>query len=1010
MERPADSASDVPRRRWRRVKRGAVVIAALAALVAALGFGLAPRLLRDALEKDGSAFLRRRVTVAEIKVNPFILTVDVNGLNVADRDAPTLVSWEALHVRLAPWRLLQGYAGVAEVKLTRPFVRAALDAKGVLSVQDLLDGDGTPPAPAPPPGTPPKRRLGVALDRLEIIEARVTFADATRHPTFESELGPLTIRLDDFRTTGDTDSPYSLRGSTEAGETFEWKGTVHSEPLRSAGAIAFTGLQLPKYGPYQVDAAPALLVERGVASIRADYAFELGTAGRFFKVSRLALLVTELQLARRRDAARAVELPRLEVNGVEVDVLGRTASVAEVKVVGGRLIPRRERDGHLAILDMLELPPLHPRRARPRRRGLRRPRPRPQRRRWRWSVATVSVEQLAVDAEDLRAPRPVRLPLTGVNVTLTGLKSEPAVACPLTASLRWGDRGTLSLRGTVRPFAASGELAIEAAGLDLAPVAPYADGASPLRFTGGALGLAARTTFDASGPAPRWTFAGDVRLDEARFRHPARDEELVRWRSLELLGVEVSSARRAAVRVIRFTEPRLRGVVFEDGSTGLLPASPPEAAPGEAAKEGPVAGQAGAETATPAVPAAPAAPVTPAGAQPWRATVGLFQVLRGSLTFTDRSVQPPVHVALTDVEARVANLSTDPKVRSTVEVKAEVDGGAAITMAGTLNPLQQGAYTDLLVRTKGVDLTPLGPYAGKHLGYLIQKGKLDLELAWKVEERKVKAGNVVRFDQFTLGDSTGSPDATSLPVRLLLAILTDKDGVILLDVPVGGDLDDPSFRFGRAILHTVKSLLVKLATSPFSALAALAGGGQEDLSLIEFAPGQASLDEAARKRLELLGKSLAARPRLGLELTGATDPLRDGEALRRLELERLLRRTKGAAQRPPADEAQVVVAPEERLRWLTAAQAAVGAPATPAPPAAGGKQAATPPDAAALEAGLLGRLTLPPEALPSLATARAQATREALLANGLDAARVFLVEGSERARKEPGPRAYFGVR
>jgi hypothetical protein len=55
-------------------------------------------------------------------------------------------------------------------------------------------------------------------------------------------------------------------------------------------------------------------------------------------------------------------------------------------------------------------------------------------------------------------------------------------------------------------------------------------------------------------------------------------------------------------------------------------------------------------------------------------------------------------------------------------------------------------------------------------------------------------------------------------------------------------------------------------------------------------------------------------------------------------------------------------------------------------------------------------VTVPPEALPALATARAQSARDALLAAGLDPARLFLVEGSERARKEPGPRAYFGVR
>ena len=966
-----------PRRPWRRrLRRTAIVLAVLAAVVAVLGFLVAPRLIRNALEKDGSAYLRRRVTVAEVRVNPFTLSIDVDGLVVADRDAPRLVAWEKLHVRLAPWRLLQGYAGVAEVRLTRPFFRAALDRQGRLNVQDLLDGDGAPPPAPPPPGQARPRRLGVALDLLEVVEARVAFADATRRPEFESELGPLSFRLEDFRTTGDGDSPYSLRGATEAGESFEWQGTVRSDPLRSAGTIAFKGLSLPKYSPYQVDAAPGLLIERGTASIETRYGLELGTATPFFKLDDLRLLVEDLRLARRRDASRALDLPRLEVNGVDVDVLGKTARVSEVKVLGGRLTPRRERDGHFALFEMLEPPPGPPGPPSA----------------WRWSVATVAVDQLTVDAEDLMAPRPVRVALSAVKVSLTGLTQDPAVTCPLSASFRWEDRGTVSLSGTIRPFARSGELALEVANLDLRPVGPYADSASPLRLAGGTLGVKARASWDAAGESPRWTFAGDVRVDDLILRHPTRDEELVRWRSLELLGVNATSARRASLRVFRLTEPRLRGVIFEDGTTGLASAAG-TAADGDA----------------PASSAAPAARRPPAGSPPWRASVGLVQVRRGRISLTDRSTQPPVNTALTDLEARIVDLSSDPGTRSTVEVSARVDGAGSVTATGTVNPLRQDAYTDLGIRSHAIDLTPLGPYAGKHLGYLIQKGKLDLELSWKVEERRLKSGNVIRLDQLTLGDETHSADATSLPVKLLLAILTDKDGVILLDVPVDGDLDDPTFRLGRAIWHTLKSLMVKLAASPFSALAALAGGGQEDISLIEFAPGEATLDEAAHKRIELLGKSLAARPALGLELSGATDPARDGEALRRLELERLLRRTKAAAQRPPVGEEAVTVAPEERHRWLAAAHAAAF-PAAAGPAPGAGKGEAPPPTDAAMEAVLLGAIALPPESLPTLAAARAQAARDALLATGLDPARLFLVEGSDRTRREPAPRAYFGVR
>jgi hypothetical protein len=312
-----------------------------------------------------------------------------------------------------------------------------------------------------------------------------------------------------------------------------------------------------------------------------------------------------------------------------------------------------------------------------------------------------------------------------------------------------------------------------------------------------------------------------------------------------------------------------------------------------------------------------------------------------------------------------------------------------------------------------VDLTPLDPYAGKHLGYGLQKGKLDLDLAYKVQDRALQSGNVARFDQFTLGDATNSPDATSIPVRLALALLKDRDGVILIDVPIEGRTDDPEFKLGRVIWRTVLNVLVKVATSPFSALASLVGGSKEDISLVEFTPGEARLDEAALKRIDLLAKSLAQRPGLSLELEASADADVDGAAIRRLHLERSLRRQKLEARGDqPTQEAveAAQVLPEERPRLVEALfRKAFPPPASP-PKATPGVPPPAPPTAAEQEARLLEATSVLPEELPSLAASRDGSVRQALLGAGLDPARLFSVQGGDRAKKERGARAYFSVK
>jgi hypothetical protein len=959
-----------PARRW--LRRGGIA-AGVVAGYAILGFLVAPPILRSTLVERASAALRREVTVAKVKVNPFALSVTVEGLAVTHRGGAPFVAWDSLYVRLAPLRLLRGELGVAEIHLVRPALHVGLDAEGRLAFQDLLD-----PAPAGAPAVgpaaapaPAKASEGVAvfLGKLAVEEARVVFLDQTRKPAFSTTLGPVSIRLESFRSRGGGDSPYSFAATTDSGETLRWTGTVRTEPLRSAGTLAFDRITLPKYTPYLSDDVLPADLKDGILDLETRYELEWGTARRLLRLSGGKLLVERLALSPHGVRDAPLDLPRIEVNGIEADALARTARVAEVIVRGGTLRARREAGGAVELLRMV--PPPAAKDAAPKAP-------------WAWTVDRVAVARATVRVEDLTTPRPVAFALTDLDLTLAPVEGRPQAVSRLAASAVYAGRGRIALSGPVKPLGSAGTLDLEVSDVDLVPVSPYLEPDVVARLAAGRVGVKARATFDASGKAPRWTFAGDVRLDGLSVAEEG-NEDLLRWRALEVSGIDASSTPpRVSVRLVRLVDPRAKVYVWEDGATSLVRATRPR--PAAKADEGKGAG-----------PAAPA----------WRTSIAAVRVEGGRASLVDRTVTPAALVNVTKADARVTKLSTDPGVRSTVDVALELEG-SPVTIKGALDALRNDAYTDLTIASKGVDLTPLGPYGGKFLGYGIQKGKLDLDLRYKVEDRNLAGANVVTVNQFTLGEKTDSPDATRIPVRLALALLQDKDGVILLDVPVEGKLDDPDFKLGKVIWHTVLNVLVKVATSPFRALAALAGGGDADLSMAEFVPGTATPAPAAQERFQLLARSLGQRPALGLELEGSADPVQDGVVLRRAALERGLRRAKAASLRPvPASLDAVALAPEERVRLVHAAYEAAFPPSPAAAPRAG--EAPAPITAQQMEEQLAAREELPPDALRALAADRAQRAREALVAAGLDPARIFLVaEGA--ASKEPAPRVYFSVR
>ena len=247
----------------------------------------------------------------------------------------------------------------------------------------------------------------------------------------------------------------------------------------------------------------------------------------------------------------------------------------------------------------------------------------------------------------------------------------------------------------------------------------------------------------------------------------------------------------------------------------------------------------------------------------------------------------------------------------------------------------------------------------------------------------------MRIDQFTFGHSVESKDATKLPVRLAVSLLTDRHGVIQLDLPVSGSLDDPKFSVWGVVLMVLKNLLLKAATSPFALLSSLFGQG-EDLSWLEFEPGHADIPPEDRAKLDTLGKALYERPGLRLEVEGHADPARDREALRRLGLERKVKaqKVKDMVGSGSDANAAIAVSVAEYPKYL---KLAYGAEKIDKPRNAIGMVKDIPVDE--MERLILAAIVVTEDDLRLLARQRAQVARDHILrGRKIETERVFVLE------------------
>ncbi len=344
----------------------------------------------------------------------------------------------------------------------------------------------------------------------------------------------------------------------------------------------------------------------------------------------------------------------------------------------------------------------------------------------------------------------------------------------------------------------------------------------------------------------------------------------------------------------------------------------------------------------------------------------------GSALFADYSITPSFATGIVDLDGTISGLSSQPNSRAKVQLAGKVDRYAPVDITGEVNLFAAAKYSDIALNFRNMELTTFNPYSGKFAGYNISKGKLSTELRYKIEDRKLDAQHHIVVDNLEFGDKTDSKDAAPIPIKLAVALLKDRQGVIDLQVPVGGSLDDPKFRLGPIIWKAILGLLTKIVTAPFAALGALFGGGEE-LAYVDFSAGSAELPANQIEQLNKLASALAERPQLRLDVPVTLLAAEDSKAIAAANLQ---------ARVPALADAPDEAAQRKRLTQLealykTSMKIAPEYPAETQTESGVDWNART----AWIEARLLEGLQPDQPTLETLARQRAQAVQSAVLAN-----------------------------
>ncbi|MFM4907288.1 DUF748 domain-containing protein [Aeromonas veronii] len=860
-----------------------------------------------------------QLTLGEIDVGLRNPSISLGATALLDAKQQTIIGFEQLFITpnlQASWQ--QKGVVLSAVTLTKPVVQLQrlADKKGDvrLNLTDALATQLTP-APAPEPETASAPLL-VDIASVNVTDGHVRYQDQRK----ESEPGwlpPLnlekvTLKIDNLRTEANHPTAYQLSAAINGKSSLAAHGKLDVMSGMGQGKVSLKQVELKPFAPLW---APYLKLDlaKGHANAEVEYQLKEGKQGVLWQLSK-GKLTLDNWLLKKHKGDEFARFGQLALSELAVDGQKQSLQIGKVTLqqplLKATLNPQQELD--LADL-LIEQAPAKPvkgahaanevannaapksaQQAKTAGNGKKHAPDKP----WQWQIKQILIDKGDLTLTESSSGKPQARQLSGLKLALGPLGSKGEQPSKLTLATQFNQSSPLAFDGqlTLTPFTLSGD--INQQGLPLTLAQPYLADLVRIKVQNGL--LSSKTRLDlattAQGDLSKLTLQGGLDINGLKVVDRADNQRLLEFNTLALTGLTYDGiSQQMRIKDIALNKPFARIEINEDGTTNLQQLLLPQ-------------------------PAAANSTHATAGskAPDFRFTIDQLRTEQGNLRFADRSLSQDFVADIASLGGQSRHISNIPGQRSDLAFNGKVDRYAPVTISGGTNLLVANPILDIAVAFHNLELTTFTPYSGTYAGYAIDKGQLSMKLHYKLEGNRLEGDNDITIKKLQLGEKIKSDQAKDLPLGLAIALLSDANGVIQMNLKVKGDLDQPDFSIGNIFWDVLGNTLSKAITSPFSLLASLADG-TEDLDELPFLPGDPDLTPTQQEKLVKLAQALKDRPKLSMNIRGKVNFNEERPILQRQKLERVLAKLTGnqadldLLEQDPALQEALAQAYEERF-------------------------------------------------------------------------------------------------
>ncbi|MDD4915205.1 MAG: DUF748 domain-containing protein [Methylococcales bacterium] len=846
----------------------AAVLISIMAVYALSGFYLLPAVLHSKLpallsEKTGQQF-----SLQAVSFNPFKFKLALQGFAANSPQGDKLLGFEALHIDFDAYASLKELALVFdEITLLKPQVDVQRLADGRFNLGSLI-----PPKSADTPDKTDRPAPPLTLRHISIRDGQLNWLDMQHARPQSESLNDVNFSLTNLNTQSRAAAALELGLAFASGGSLRWQGDLQLQPISSKGHLNIETLSLPKIRQlFLADNLP-VDIAGGNLSLYGDYQAELAASVPGVQITNAGLELKQLEVANPNSHDSLLAIPSVVVSGMTADSGKRRLDIGKIVSNDARISATLQQDGHLNYqalfagqTDAAPAAAQAPAAAGPN---------------WQISLAELALKNYTLNFSDQSRKTPQLQQLTAIDINLRQITSPPTTKSPLQFSALLNNAGKIRMTGDIGLSQASAALDIDIGGVKLKPFQDYLNDYLVLELVEGELNTRGHLQLQAKD-ALQLAFQGDAGLGNLITRDKLSNKDFVKWNNLTLQQIDASLAEQNfSFGKVLFERPYLRLTIRKDHSTSI-----------NDILVKPSTGKATVKSAARVDADHPANPPV--------INIGKIEIRNGHSDFADRSLILPFEADMDNLDGDIDGFSSKQNKSVHLDLQGKVYNVAHVVIKGSYQP--SSGNSDINLKFTHMPLPLITPYMADFAGYKIEKGQMALDLHYTINQGQLDAQNKIFIDQLTLGDKVDNPHATSLPLRLAIALLKDSDGKINLDFPITGSLNDPQFSIGSLISDVLINLIDKLVTSPFKALGGLFDT-EQDPGSIDFIAGKTAFKPGETGKLDQLVKALQNKPELTVDIKGEAYQALDWPEMRFEALTDILKKMKSGELRDKGEK------------------------------------------------------------------------------------------------------------